>query len=64
MILAWRGPCWPDQVANAKDSTVDLTPVSQAPALAVKAAWEATLLGQEIPMIGERTYVRDEECPE
>lgn len=61
MIGVWRGPCWPDQVANAKDSTVNLTPVSQAPADAVKAAWDAVLLGQEIPMIGERIYV-GEEC--
>jgi hypothetical protein len=51
----WRGRDLDpkDQVANALDSTVDLTPVSEAPANAVKAAWQALLSGQEIPLIGE-----------
>lgn len=47
-------PCPPDQVANAPDSNVDLTPVSEAPADAVKAAWAALIPGQAVPMIGER----------
>lgn len=42
-----------DQVANAKDSQVDLTPVSEAPADAVKTAWAPWLTGQAVPMIFE-----------
>lgn len=59
MFPGWRErdrSCPLDQVANAKDSTVDLTPVSQAPADAVKAAWASLLPGQTVPMIGERVY--------
>jgi hypothetical protein len=54
----WRGRDLEpkDQVANALDSTVELTPVSEAPADAVKAAWAALLPGQEIPLIGEIRY--------
>lgn len=64
MTLRWRGrDLTPkEQVANAKDSFVDLTPVSEAPAAAVKTAWAALLSGQEIPLIGERDgYPADEE---
>lgn len=51
----WRGRDLEskDQVANALDSFVDLTPASDAPADAVKAAWAPLLSGQEIPLIGE-----------
>lgn len=54
----WRGRDLEpkDQVANALDSFVDLTPVSEAPADAVKAAWAPLLPGQEIPLIGEDRY--------
>lgn len=64
MTLRWRGRDLEpkEQVANAIDSTVDLTPVSDAPANAVKAAWAPLLSGQEIPLIGERYgYPADEE---
>ena len=45
-----------DQVANARDSKVDLTPASEARAMAVRAAWLPLLSGQVIPLIGERRY--------
>lgn len=64
MTLRWRGrDLTPkDQVANAKDSFVDLTPVSEAPAEAVAAAWAPLLSGQEVPLIGEDDgYGIDEE---
>ncbi len=57
MLPRWRGrdsTCPPDQVANAKDSMVDLSPVSEAPALAVKAAWGPLLSGQSVPLLWER----------
>lgn len=55
-MLRWRGrdlEC-KEQVANALDSFVDLTPVSEAPAATVKAAWLPLQAGQAIPLIGER----------
>lgn len=57
MLPRWRGRDGrpKEQVANAWDSYVDLTPVSQAPAEAVKEAWAPLLSGQEIPLIGERS---------
>jgi hypothetical protein len=61
--LRWRGKdltCL-DQVANALDSTVDLTPVSEAPAEAVYAAWAPLVSGQSVPLIWERV-VDDEPC--
>ena len=53
----WRGrsSTEQEQVANAWDSFVDLTPVSEAAADAVKAAWLPLQAGQEIPLIGELT---------
>jgi hypothetical protein len=55
MTLRWRGcDLTPkDQVANALDSMVDLTPASDAPAETVKTAWAPLLSGQRIPLIGE-----------
>ena len=64
MLPRWRGrdlDCV-DQVANAKDSTVDLTPVSEAPAEATRANWAALIPGQAIPMIGERGVYDAESC--
>jgi hypothetical protein len=64
-MLRWRGRDLEpkDQVANALDSFVDLTPASEAPAAAVKAAWAPLLSGQEIPLIGELRdgYITEEE---
>jgi hypothetical protein len=55
MRYRWQGRdlCPVDQVGNAKDSTVNLSPASDAPAQAVKAAWAPLLSGQAIPLIGE-----------
>lgn len=56
-MLRWRGRLErKEQVANACDSFVDLTPASQAPAEAVKAAWLPLQPGQSIPLIGEIRY--------
>lgn len=57
-MIVWRGRGWrkEEQVANARDSFVDLTPVSEAPAQLVRADWAAVLPGQTIPLIGEKRY--------
>jgi hypothetical protein len=58
VTIRWRGrglDC-EEQVANALDSFVDLTPASDAPAAAVKAAWLPLQEGQSVPLIGERVY--------
>jgi hypothetical protein len=57
-MLRWRGrDSRPrEQVANAWDSAVDLTPASEAAAAAAKSAWAALLPGQTIPLIGEDSY--------
>jgi len=65
--MRWRGrrETFDEQVANALDSTVDLTPASTAPGDAVKANWSALLRGQTIPLIGEvRRDYREQEDPE
>ena len=56
-MIRWRGrdTTYKEQVANACDSFVDLTPVSEAPAAAVLAAWLPLKTGQDIPHIYERT---------
>jgi len=61
MSIRWRGRDWrpKEQVANAWDSAIDLTPVSDAPADAVKAAWLPMQAGQDIPLIGREQ--RDEQ---
>lgn len=67
MTLRWRGRDHrpKEQVANAWDSFVDLAPASEAPAVAVKAAWGALLTGQEIPLIGENYgYEPEREDPD
>ncbi len=43
-----------DQVANAKDSTVNLTPASATRSALVNAAWAPWLPGQAVPLIWER----------
>lgn len=62
-MLHWRGRSAARKeplIANANDDFVDLSPVSDAPAAAVKAAWSVLLPGQTIPLIGER-LVREED---
>jgi hypothetical protein len=68
MTLRWRGrPDCFEQVGNAKDSFVDLTPVSEAPAEQTRSNWSALLPGQDIPLIGEDSRYgyreREEDCP-
>jgi hypothetical protein len=61
-LRRWRREPWcVDQVANDPDSGLDLTPASDAPAEAVKAAWNVLLPGQAVPLIGERVY-DDQPC--
>lgn len=35
---------------------VDLSPVSEAPAVATRAKWAALLPGQDVPLIWERVF--------
>ncbi len=58
----WRGrDLTPkEQVANACDSFVDLTPASDVPAELVKERWSALLSGQAIPLIGEDDGYRED----
>ena len=53
----WRGrdTAYKEQVANACDSFVDLTPASLAPAATVLSKWLPLQAGQPIPLIWERT---------
>lgn len=68
MTIRWRGRGEPqEQVANACDSFVDLTPVSEAPATQTRSNWSAILPGQTVPLIWEdRRYgwygEEDEPC--
>lgn len=65
MLPRWRGRdfrCPPDQIANAKDASFDLTPVSEAPAVQTRANWDALRPGQEIPLIWERVYDDVQPC--
>lgn len=56
----WRGREFPkQQVANACDFFVNLTPASPAPAQAVNAAWAPLMSGQDVPLFNERTYGDD-----
>ena len=66
--MRWRGRdlAYKEQVANACDDFVDLTPASQTPAEVVQENWSALLLGQAVPMIGEKVdgYCQDDAgCP-
>lgn len=58
----WRGPqpapC-EEQIANAPDTTFDLSPVSTAAATQTTANWAATL-PSDIPFIWERRYDGEE----
>lgn len=57
MLPRWRGRdlTYKEQVANACDSFVDLTPASETPAATVAANWLPLRQGQTIPLIWERT---------
>lgn len=58
MRLRWRKrERWcVDQVANGPDDGLNLSPASEAPAEAVRAAWAPVLSGQSIPLARERAY--------
>lgn len=62
-MIVWRGRGVEprDQVANALDSTVDLTPASETPAATTAANWSALLPGQTVPLIWERVHGEQEE---
>lgn len=68
-MIRWRGRdlTYKEQVANACDDFVDLTPASAVPAQQVQDAWSALRTGQEIPLIGEIRYgddcQEDDGCP-
>jgi hypothetical protein len=68
MTLRWRGRQVhpkPEQVANACDDFVDLTPVSEAPAEQTRTNWSALLPGQTVPLIGEDRrygYREEDDC--
>ena len=58
-LYRWSGPqssgdC--EQVANANDSFMDLTPASGAPAEQTRSNWSALLPDQDIPLIWERNH--------
>ncbi|MDP9390185.1 MAG: hypothetical protein M3P89_02095 [Actinomycetota bacterium] len=53
----WRGPQptpGEEQVANAKPEFPNLAPVSEAPAEATRAKWDALLPDKAVPLIWER----------
>lgn len=53
-MIRWRGRGKPqEQVANATDSFVDLTPAGQVSAERTRNNWAALLPGQEVPLIWE-----------
>lgn len=62
-MIRWqgRGLDREEQVANAKDSFVDLTPASEASAEQVRSNWLPLKRGQAIPLIGERVHGDEEE---
>lgn len=64
MVARWRGRSLtkPEQVGNADDSFVNLTPASEAPADTTRSNWSALLPGQAVPLIWEdRRYGSEED---
>jgi hypothetical protein len=67
--MRWRGRdlAYKEQVANACDDFVDLTPATQEPAIETRENWSALIPGQAVPMIGEQVYgydcQEDDGCP-
>lgn len=67
-MIRWRGrdATYKEQVANACDDFVDLTPVSESAAEQTRENWSALIPGQAVPMIGERVdgcCQEDDGCP-
>lgn len=54
-MIRWRGRDLrpKEQVANAWNSFVDLTPASEIPAQQIRDNFDPLRAGQEIPLIGE-----------
>ncbi len=66
-MIRWRGrvPTREQQVANACDDFVNLTPASEIPAEITRNNWAAWLPGQEVPLIGVDHwygYREEDEC--
>lgn len=61
-MLRWRGrdTTYKEQVANACDSFVPLTPASLVPAATTLTKWLPLKAGQPVPLIWERTT--DDSC--
>ena len=51
-----------DQVGNANESFLDLTPVSEAPAQATRNGWAAWKRGQAVPLIWEAVRPDGQSC--
>lgn len=67
MTLRWRGRDHrkKEQVANACDDFVDLSPASAEPATQTRSNWSALLPGQDVPLIGEDRrygYREEDDC--
>jgi hypothetical protein len=62
MSIRWRGRGEPqEQVANAPDASVNLTPASEAPATQTRTNWSALQPGQTVPLIWEDDHHGGEE---
>lgn len=62
--IRWSGPQptpGEEQVANAHPDFVDLTPVSDAAAVATRSKWDALLPGGTVPLITERDRYDEED---
>lgn len=62
-MIRWRGrdETVPEQVANAYDWIVDLSPASPIPAAMTAANWSALLPGQTVPLFNEEMYAYGDE---
>lgn len=67
LLRRWVRPLNPveEQHANGCQhfpNATDLTPVSEAPAVQVRANFDALLPGKTVPLIWERTFDTDGNC--
>lgn len=54
-----RQRCPAEQVANAPDDSVDLTPASEAPLASLRAKFAPLVSGQAVPLLWERVPPED-----